>query len=137
MELTLAPERAPSVAAESKKFEPSWKRFQETPFRHLPLIVLSPEGDIVHATPAARSVLEYGPDDTLDTCFFAHVHARNQYQVMRDIADMVCYGKSQSTWLLRLRSGKQRWRWYRATVKNRLDEAHPAIYVTLRNMHDW
>lgn len=131
-----APAALPADRA-GKKFPPDRKRFQDPLLRHVPVLVLSSSGDIEYLTPAARRLLEYEQGSDPDPCFFSHVHARNQYQVMRDVADMVCYGKEQATWLLRLRSGRHRWRWYRAVAKNRLRATETAIHVTLRDLHDW
>ncbi len=121
----------PSTAADSSSTE-TRKRFhnKEAPTR--PLVVLDREGTIQSLTPAARSVLEYASDAHVDTCFFSHVHARNMRRVMHDLADMVCRGKQRVQWLLRLRTGNERWRWYRAFVRNRLGQAEDAILVRLR-----
>jgi len=66
-------------------------------------------------------------------CFFSHVHRRNIQRVMRDLADMVSRGKQRTRWLLRLRTGNDRWRWYRAEVRNRLREDEQ-ILVRLRSL---
>lgn len=125
-----------STAAASKNFAADWKRFQNILTPHVPLIVLDAEGSIQHLTPAARRVLEYRTDQRIDGCFFSHVHGRNLYQVMRDVADMVCYGRAQANWLLRLRTGQGRWQWFRAHVKNDLATPEAAITITLRHLHD-
>ena len=81
---------------------------------------------------SARSVLEYAPDAHVDPCFFSHVHARNMRRVMHDLADVVCRGKQRVQWLVRLRTGNERWRWYRAFVRNRLGRVEDCILVRLR-----
>ena len=54
---------------------------------------------------------------------------------MRDLADMVCRGKGQASWLVRLRTGQNRWRWYVASAKNELNQIQQAIVVHLRDVH--
>lgn len=96
--------------------------------------MLDREGDIQFLTRAARATLEYTSDDRVDECFFAHVHKRNMQRVMRDLADMVCRGKQRARWLLRLRTGNGRWRWYRASAQNRLRAEANDILVRLRTL---
>ena len=112
------------------------KRFRERMRASVPAVVLSADGMIEDVTPSALKLLEYRTGQKIERSFFAHVHGKNLYQVMRDVADMVCYGKSQATWLLRLRTGKGRWRWYRATVKNLLDD-DDAIQIRLDEQSTW
>lgn len=126
-----------SNAPEARKFTAIRKRFQEPVSPHLPTLVLGGDGMIQHTTPAARHMLEYKPDQQIESCFFSHVHGRNLYQVMRDVADMVCYGKASASWLLRIRTGQGRWRWFKASVKNQLNLGEGTILVNLRDLHDW
>lgn len=126
-----------SVATEPRKFAAIRKRFQTPVGAHVPALVLGADGTIQLATPAARHLLEYKSEQQLDPCFFSHVHGRNLYQVMRDVADMVCYGKASASWLMRLRTGQGRWRWYKASVKNQLNLGEGTILVNLRDLHDW
>jgi len=51
---------------------------------------------------------------------------------MQDLAHMVSHRKQRARWLLRLRTGNGRWRWYRAIARNFLDQADAAIQVHLR-----
>jgi len=96
------------------------------------VLTLDRDGTIQSVTDAARRVLEHPCPSDLDPCFFAHVHANNQHRVMRDLADMVCRGKQRAQWLLRLRTGNKRWRWYRATVRSELRQEEGHIHVRLR-----
>lgn len=121
----------PSALSAGESFEPNWKRFQSG---RVPLVVLSGDGTIQDISPAARRMLEYGHDKDLSPCFFSHVHGRNMYQVMRDVADMVCYGKPRANWLIRLRTGGGRWEWVRATVTNELSGPERAIRVVLNSL---
>ena len=109
---------------------PDRKRFQETTL----LLLLREDGTIAEVTPGARRLLEYGADDVVDPCFFTHVHQRNLYQVMRDVAEMVTLGKSRASWLVRLKTGRQRWMWFKATVRNHLGEPDRAISVELSSI---
>lgn len=129
---------APPMAPRSASlFSDSRKRFQAQPTFHGAVLVLDGEGNILHASESALTLLEYRQDRDMETCFFTHVHGRNHYQVMRDIADMVCYGRQSATWLLRLRTGQGRWRWYKANVRNELGQAHDAIIIRLSDLYDW
>lgn len=124
---------SPSASPATFFSGPTRKRFRTpTAASHLPVLTLDREGTLTSLTDAARRVLEHGADAPLDPCFFSHVHASNQYRVMRDLADMVCRGKQRAQWLLRLRTGKKRWRWYRATAENDLGPEGTGIRVRLR-----
>jgi PAS domain-containing protein len=124
-----------SRSAESSSFSSAvWKRFQSSLDAPLPLIALDAEGTIVDLTPEARALLDYSPNAELDPCFFTHVHGRNLEIVMRDLAHMVCYRKQQASWLLRMRTGKGRWRWYRASARPLPDASSPRILVRLRKV---
>lgn len=125
------------VSAESQSpvfFEGLRKRFQEEAVSHLPVLTLDREGNIKSVTRAARNMLEYSADESMDLCFFSYVHRRNMRRVMRDLAHMVSRGKQRAQWLLRLRTGNHRWRWYRATVKNELGRQEDHILVQLRSL---
>lgn len=112
---------------------PPRKRFQKSSTEtHLPLLTLDREGTITSLTEGARRILEYRSEDALDPCFFSHIHANNQHRVMRDLAAMVSRGKQRARWLLRLRTGQKRWRWYRAVAKNDLGPEGIGIRVRLR-----
>ena len=130
--------------APEKKFESHRKRFRSSgsepsfiPNPHAPVVVLDEDGTISHLTKSARRLLEYDEDQHVETCFFSHVHGKNLYRVMRDIADMVCHRKESCSWLLRLRTGHGRWRWYKAAVKNYLDNDTPGIMVVVHDLHEW
>ena len=99
---------------------------------HTPMLYLDRSGTIQRANEPARRALEYGVDDTLEPCFFSHVHGRNLHRVMRDLAHMVSHRTQRTRWLLRLRTGNGRWRWYRAMARNHLDRANACIQVQLR-----
>ena len=96
-----------------------------------PALFLGADGSILHVTPAALRLLEYPSDASIDPYFFTHVHGKNMYRVMQDVAHMVCHRQGQTSWLLRLRTGHGRWRWYRATVYNRLEDDPACIRVEL------
>lgn len=116
----------------SKKIEARRKRFQVRP--HVPALVLNGEGIIQQMSATARRMLEYGKDDHVPPSFFSHVHGRNIYQVMRDVADMVCYGKPRASWLLRLRTGRGRWQWFRASVTPEIHDGALSIHIVLTDL---
>lgn len=113
------------------------KRFQ-SPLLEQPTLRLDEDGTILDiSTPALRMLEHSRSADALKSCFFSLVHGKNLYQVMRDVADMVCYGKSRASWLLRLETGMARWRWYRVTARNNLMTEEPGILLTLEEVHEW
>jgi PAS domain-containing protein len=112
-------------------FSPDWKRFRPVEDLLIPVLSIDEEGTIQHVSKAARRLLEYKSDATLDAYFFSHVHGKNLYRVMQDVAHMVCCGQQQASWLLRLRTGHGRWRWYRATAQNRLHQSPRDILIRL------
>lgn len=106
-----------------------WKRFHNP---SLPLVVLSSDASILHLSPTARHLLGYKPGDRVEGSFFSLIHRKQLFQVMRDVADMVCHGKPNATWLLRLRTTTGRWQWFKADVRNRDDLPTAAVTVVLR-----
>lgn len=115
--------------------EPTFrKRFQHIAIPYSAQLVLDAEGTIQHMTLPARRLLEYAPTQHVEPCFFSHIHGRNLYQIMRDVADMVCYGKERASWLFRMHTGTGRWRWYRASAKSRLEGDAPAILISLDSL---
>ncbi len=127
--------KAGRVRSTPFSFDAEWKRFHslDSSIEDLvfPVVIIDGEGTIQHISKAARRLLEYPPDADLDECFFAHVHGKNLYRVMQDVAHMVCYGQQQTAWLLRLRTGRGRWRWYRATARHYRQEGQRRILIRL------
>jgi len=99
---------------------------------HVPVLLLDEEGNIQDFSDGARRLLGRSRDASIEPCFFSHVHGQNLKRVMRDLAHMVSRRKQQAQWLLRLRTGNERWRWYRATAKNYLDDSEDAVRILLR-----
>ena len=128
MPLPTTPE-APSLQSRSQK------RFQSRRRAASPVMALDRDGTICDTTRVARQLLKYGSDTTLDGSFFAHVHPKHRDRVMHDLADMVCRGKQRAQWLLRMRTGNERWRWYRVSAHNHLrDESDDCLLLHLRPM---
>lgn len=138
MELNNVQERLEQLEAQSAPhrhlFSPDRKRFRDVESYLVPIVTLDAEGTIQHLSPAARRLLEYPPDADIDDCFFTHVHGKNLYRVMQDIAHMVCFRLKQTSWLLRMQTGRGRYRWYKATVHNRLDDPAGHIAVVLETL---
>jgi len=111
-----------------------WKRFRKKLLPHFPAISLDPDGSILEMTRAARRLLDYPPDASVDPCFFAHVHGRNLGRVMRDLAHMVRSGKTTATWLVRMQTSTGRWRWFRVNVLSHLDADDPRILLRLHKV---
>ena len=95
-----------------------------------PRLTLDAEGRILSLSPAARRALEYAPDDAPNPNFFSHVAGCNLGRVLRDLGRMVQGDCQHARWLVRLRTGTGRWRWYRAEVRNEL-AANDAITITV------
>lgn len=106
-----------------------WKRFQNP---NMPLVVLSSDASILHLSPTARRLLGYKPNEPVEGSFFSLIHRKQLFPVMRDVADMVCHGKPNATWLVRLRTVSGRWQWFKADVRNRNDLAPPVVTVALK-----
>jgi PAS domain-containing protein len=121
---TLAPARKPFSLDKSRK------RFQFA--RHH--LVLDVRGSLQALSPAARALLEYTPDQRVETNFFSHVHSRNQYRVMRDVASLLVFEKDGCEWLLRLRSGRGRWLWFQAAARCEQTDGEPRIGIVLEPM---
>ncbi len=119
------------TASEGVFFPPSRKRFQEKRGQPSSVLCIDQTGMISTSSEAARALLEYATDVPLEACFFSLVHSKNQYRVMRDVADMIVYGKRTAEWFIRLRTGHQRWQWYRATAHNESGAADPRIVIHL------
>ncbi len=120
------------------------KRFQRDSKIHAPVLFIDSKGMIQEATPAAARLLEHSPREKLGPCFFSLVNRRNLAQVTRDIEDMTRRGKTKVQWLLRLWTGRKRWRWYRATAYRKVPFDAPdqiaekgPIAIHLRDVHDW
>lgn len=84
-----------------------------------PLLVVNTEGLIECITTAARQLLEYRPGQYIKLPFLSHVHQKNMYRVMRDLEEMLIYERFRTAWLLRLQTGRGRWRWYQAIAERR------------------
>jgi len=115
--MTRAPLLGDMEAQDRKRF-----RFSARPERHLPLIVVDPMGEIHYLTPAVYTLLEYTPQQPLDSCLFTHIHSRNLQQVRHDLEAMQRAGKQRAFWLLRLRTARGHWRWFQVQARNALKD---------------
>lgn len=121
----------PSFKIEHRSDRPARPRSSIESPPHVPRLVLDKEATIRELNGAARAILEYPPDVFIEPYFFSHVHRRNMRRVMQDLAQMIRHGKTHVRWLLRLQTGTERWRWYRAEVENRLHRPDGGIQVQL------
>ncbi len=112
------------------------KRFQ--PFsQHQPRITVDLEGTVLEITKAALRLLEFSETVEMSKCFFTLVHGRNLRQVMSDVGDMVHHGKAHASWLLRLRTGHGRWRWYKVTARPFSTDVQRKVQLTLCDVQEW
>ena len=115
----------------SKKNPLGRKRFQPAGDAQDAVVILDAGGAIQDLTPAARRLLGYHPEQPFKPSFFSHVHTKDLYRVMRDVAEMAFHGRRQADWKLRLRTGVGRWHWFSATVGNQLDDPERGIRIYL------
>jgi hypothetical protein len=79
-------------------------------------------------------LLEFDAEQQVERNFFSHVHSRNQYRVMRDVASLLLFEKNTCSWLLRMRSGRGRWLWFYASAQCEQGIDSPRIGITLEPM---
>lgn len=128
----LNPIEVPPAGAETQpRSSLDWKRFHNP---SLPLVVLGPDGSMIHVSETARRLLGYQPAQAVEASFFSLIHSKQLFQVMRDVADMVCHGKPSATWLVRLRTVSGRWQWFKADVRGRGDIPEAAVTIVLKSM---
>ena len=113
--ITPEPYRLAEEPTAAKKIDVNWKRFQE----------------YMDAQEAVL-VLDYRPEQPITPSFFAHVHTKGLYRVIRDVAEMTFHGRQEASWRVQLRTGQGRWRWIDATVRNRLDQPARALFIHLK-----
>jgi len=89
---------------------------------------------MIHLSATARRLLGYQPAQLVEASFFSLIHAKQLFQVMRDVADMVCHGKPSATWLVRLRTVSGRWQWFKADVRARGERPEAAVTIVLKSM---
>ena len=100
---------------------------------YVPAVAINQKGLIECLTVAARKLLEYKPDQHIERPFLSHIHRRNMYRIVRDLEEMMLYGRERASWLLRLRTGRARWRWYKAEAERRSQPSEAsAINVRLK-----
>ena len=111
-------------------------RFEHTLSPLFPAIAVASDGTIRHLTVPAKVLLGYRHEQFVSSSFFSLIHGRNLQQVMRDVADMVTHGKSQASWFLRMRTGKNNWQWFRAVAQNHLETPESVITIILRGFQE-
>lgn len=117
-----------------RESQPRLQTLPSDPPPHVPMLRLDDEGTIQSITERGRQVLEYSEGKSIDPNFFSHVRGQNLRRVMRDLAQMVTQAKQRAQWLVRLRTGNHRWRWYRLVVENHLDQTDGSIRVLVRRL---
>lgn len=110
--------------APSQSDPPTAKRNQETASseapRHVPCLDLSPGGTIQRGNEAAQRMLKDLSGDPVGANLFAYVHNGNLRRLLRDVDRMRDRTLEEAQWILGLRFGNDRWRWYRIVARNRL-----------------
>lgn len=101
---------------------------------HVPLLLLNEKGIIQDFTDGARRLLKYSPEASIDRNFFSHVHGQNMRHVMRDLRQLASRRKQRARWLVRLWTGNDRWRWYRAVAQPDPGPSDAAVRVLLRRV---
>ncbi len=125
------PRMAPGAEPMPAAADAARKRFQAAAGPNVPLIIVGADGSIQYLSPTARRMLDYRQDQAVESSFFSLIDGKHLYQVMRDVADMVCHGKSRANWLLRLRAHSGRWKWFKADVFNQAGRDEGLVNVVL------
>lgn len=99
---------------------------------HVPRIELNQNGTIERMNAGALRALEYSTRESLKACFFSHVHRHNLRRVMHDLAGLIERKLQQARWLLRLRTGKGRYSWFRARAENVWSHSTMGVEILLR-----
>lgn len=100
---------------------------------YVPMLLLNQEGLIECLTTAAHRLLEYRPGQRVKLPFLSHVHQQNLYRAMRDLEEIILHGRRKASWMLRLYTGRNRWRWYEAVAERRLQRSGEiAVAVRLK-----
>lgn len=110
------------------------ERYEHLLAPHTPMAVLDAEGRLLYGTAAFRKLLEYPSHQRVPASFLTLVHSRHHVQVTRDVSDIAHHRKRQSFWLLRLQTGRGRWRWYK--VSARTCEEPGILIVGLRDVYE-
>lgn len=113
-----------------------WKRFRLQPAEEADvLVVISPEGVLLHLDPSVQGLLGYRPEELLGSVLFRHVHGSDLYPVFRGVAEMLTEEKQETVWTLRLRTAAGGWAWVEARSLNLLgDPAVNGIAVSLHRL---
>lgn len=127
---------APNQTNESKNLEVGRKRFQRTISPLSPELSIDGRGRIQDISLPALRLLGYHAHRPIDNSFFSLVHRKNLPNIIRDVDAMAHRGKTRASWLLRIRTGKHRWQWYRAAVSCTQTETGRAIKITLRDLYE-
>lgn len=98
-----------------------------------PVIIIGFDGSIIDASHTAQALMGYASELSLDTNFFTLIHKNQLYTVMRDVADIICRGKQQASWLIRLKSSGGSWKWFNAEVR-KSHRCEDCIYVMLHSV---
>jgi len=97
-----------------------------------PALLLNADGSIQQLSAAAHRLLGYAERLPGELCFFSLVHDVNLYQVIRDVAKMVCYGTKHVSWMLQLRIDTGQWRCFNVQVSNQLKEETGGLLLHLQ-----
>src|SRR5213082_618676 len=101
------------------------------------IMLVGPTGELLYASLAASSVLEYAPGENLGRATFELVHPDDLAQVHALFRDLVTRSTGPTRTEFRVRHQDGSWRYLEATGINRLDEpAVEAIVVTCRDVTD-
>ena len=82
-----------------------------------PAIIIGFDGSIKDVSSSAKQILHLRRPGTGETNFFSLVHKSHLYPVMRDVADIICRGKTSAHWLLRLKTSNESWKFFKTEVR--------------------
>jgi len=98
------------------------------------ITLLSPDGTVIHDTPAAPGLLGYGPQEMIGRKFFPLVHPDDQPRISQEFARLAQTPGSKASDTFRLRHKNGQWQWLEAVAHNLLDE--PSIRAIVVNYGD-
>ena len=107
-------------------------------FQHLtesgaPVIIIGFDGSIKDVSHSALNLMDFRMAESIEKNFFQLIHKNQLYPVMRDVADIICRGKTSASWLIRIRTSNGTWKWFKAEVQ-KSNACEACICVLLRTV---
>lgn len=101
-----------SLVSEPRSFSSFRKRFQDPLAEMVPRIKVKEDGEILHMSRAARSLLGYKTEASIPTSVLSYVHSKNVHALLRDMAHLLQHEVKPAPWVIRLRTAQNLWAWF-------------------------